>query len=132
MQLSLHHESITDALREVIQAAGGAKVVGSKMFPDMTVDHAAGRIRDCLNHDRRERFTPEQVMMILRIGHSVGCHAAMAFMAREAGYADPQPVEPEDEVARLQREYVEATKALLGMASKIDALQSRVVLKSAA
>lgn len=132
MQLSLHHESITDALREVIQAAGGAKVVGSKMFPDMTVDYAAGRIRDCLNNDRRERFTPEQVLMLLRLGHQVGCHAAMAFMAREAGYSDPQPVEPEDEVARLQREYVEATKALLQMANKIDAMQTRVVMKSVA
>lgn len=132
MQLSLHHESITDALREVIQAAGGAKVVGSKMFPDMTIDHAASRVRDCLNHDRRERFTPEQVLMLLRMGHQVGCHAAMSFMAREAGYSDPQPVEPEDEVARLQREYVEATKALLHMANKIDAMQTRVVTKSVA
>ncbi len=43
MQLSLHHESITDALREVIQASGGAKVVGAKMFPDMTIDHASRR-----------------------------------------------------------------------------------------
>ena len=132
MQLSLHHESITDALREVIQAAGGAKVVGAKMFPDMTIDHAAGRVRDCLNYDRRERFTPEQVLMLLRLGHQVGCHAAMSFMAREAGYSDPQPVEPEDEVARLQREYVEATKALLNMANKIDAMQTRVVMKSVA
>ena len=132
MQLSLHHESITDALREVIQAAGGAKVVGAKMFPDMTIDHAAGRVRDCLNHDRRERFTPEQVLMLLRLGHQVGCHAAMVFMARDAGYSDPQPVEPEDEVARLQREYVEATKALLHMANKIDAMQTRVVMNSVA
>ena len=56
----------------------------------------------------------------------------MAFMARDAGYSDPQPVEPEDEVARLQREYVEATKALLHMANKIDAMQTRVVMKSVA
>ncbi len=92
----------------------------------------AGGVRDCLNHDRRERFTPEQVLMLLRLGHQVGCHAAMVFMARDAGYSDPQPVEPEDEVARLQREYVEATKALLNMANKIDAMQTRVVVKSVA
>lgn len=132
MQLSLHHESITDALREVIQAAGGAKVVGAKMFPDLPVDHAAGRVRDCLNYDRRERFTPEQVLMILRLGHQAGCHAAMAFLTREAGYADPQPVEPEDEVVRLQREFVEASRALMQMAGKIEAMQSRAGLKSVA
>lgn len=83
MQMSLHHESIADALREVIQAAGGAKAVGERMFPDMPIDHAASRIRDCLNHDRGECFTPDQVMMILRMGHQAGCHAGLIFIARE-------------------------------------------------
>ena len=132
MQMSLHHESIADALREVIQAAGGPKAVGERMFPDMPIDHAASRIRDCLNHDRRDRFTPDQVMMILRMGHQAGCHAGMIFIARELGYSDPVPVEPEDEVARLQREFVEASKSLMTMANKIERMQSRVGLKTAA
>ena len=132
MQMSLHHESIADALREVIQAAGGAKAVGERMFPDMPIDHAASRIRDCLNHDRRDRFTPDQVMMILRMGHQAGCHAGMIFIARELGYSEPVPVEPEDEVARLQREFVEASKSLMTMANKIERMQSRVGLKTAA
>ena len=132
MQMSLHHESIADALREVVQAAGGPKAIGERMFPDMPADHAAARIRDCLNHDRRERFTPDQVLMILRIGHQIGCHAGMVFMSRELGYSDPIPVEPEDEVARLQRDFIEASKALVSMASKIDQMQARVGLKSVA
>jgi len=77
MQMSLHHESMADALREVIQSAGGPKAVGERMFPDM-------------------------------------------------------PVEPEDEVARLQREFVEASKSLMTMANKIERMQSRVGLKTAA
>ena len=132
MQLSLHHESISDALREVIQAIGGPKTVGERMFPDMPADHAASRIRDCLNADRRDRFTPDQVLMILRLGHQVGCHAGMVFMARELGYSDPVPVDPEDEVARLQRDFIEASKALVTMAGKIDQMQARVSLKSVA
>ena len=132
MQMSLHHESMADALREVIQSAGGPKAVGERMFPDMPIDHAASRIRDCLNHDRRDRFTPDQVMMILRMGHQAGCHAGMIFIARELGYSDPVPVEPEDEVARLQREFVEASKSLMTMANKIERMQSRVGLKTAA
>ena len=132
MQMSLHHESMADALREVIQAVGGTKAVGERMFPDMPIDHAASRIRDCLNHDRRDRFTPDQVMMILRMGHQAGCHAGMIFIARDLGYSDPVPVEPEDEVARLQREFVEASKSLMTMADKIERMQSRVGLKTAA
>lgn len=130
MQMSLHHESITDALREVVQAAGGAKKVGGMMFPDMPIDHAAGRIRDCLNADRRERFTPDQVMMLIKLGRQVGCHAVMVFISHDAGYADPQPIEPEDEVARLQRDFVEASKALMTMAAKIESIQGRGPLRS--
>ena len=123
---------MADALRDVIQAAGGPKAVGERMFPDMPIDHAASRIRDCLNHDRRDRFTPDQVMMILRMGHQCGCHSGMVFIARELGYAEPVPVEPEDEVARLQREFVEASKSLMTMANKSERMQSRVGLKTAA
>jgi hypothetical protein len=132
MQMSLIHETLNDALREVIQAAGGPKKVGAEMFPEKTIDEAAGRIRDCLNVDRREVFNPDQVMYLLRLGRRVGCHAAISYMNHDAGYADPLPVEPEDEVARLQRDYIEATKALLAMASKIDGLQQTSQLRRAA
>lgn len=132
MQMSLHHESITDALREVVQSAGGAKNVGALMFPDMPTEHAASRVRDCLNADRRERFTPDQVLMLIRIGRQAGCHAVMMFIAHDAGYADPQPIEPEDEVARLQREFVEASKELMSMATKIESIQARSSIRSVA
>lgn len=124
MQLHLMHESVTDALREVIQAAGGPKKIGALLWPDQPTDQAAGRVRDCLNPDRRERFTPDQVMYLLRVGRECGCHSLINYMARESGYADPQPVEPEDEVARLQREFIEATKALGTMAARIEHINS--------
>lgn len=129
--MQLIHESITDALREVIQAAGGYKKVGAMMFTDIPPDHAAGKVRDCLNIDRRERFTPDQVMMIARLGRQVGCHALINHMARECGYSDPAPIEPEDEVARLQREFIEASKALTAMASRIEHINTSMVRRVA-
>lgn len=127
MQMQLIHESIEDALREVIQAAGGPKKVGALMFTDVPPDHAAGKVRDCINPDRRERFTPGQVMIIARLGREVGCHALINHIAREAGYADPTPVEPEDEVARLQREFIEATAKLGQMASRIEQINTSMI-----
>lgn len=124
MQLGLMHETISDALRELVQSSGGYKAVGIKLWPDQPADHAAGKLRDCLNPDRRERLTPEQVCYLLRLGREAGCHAAITFMARDAGYADPQPVEPEDERAKLQREYVEAAKAMQRMAERIERLNT--------
>jgi len=46
--------------------------------------------------------------------------AAINYIARECGYADPAPIEPEDEIARLQREFVEATKQLGALAVQIE------------
>lgn len=124
MQMSLMHESMSDALREAVQAIGGIKKVGCMLWPEMTPDHASSRLRDCLNPDRREKLSPEQVEMIGRMGRQVGCHAVAAWLMRSMGYADPVPVEPEDEIARMQREFVEATKALGQLAARIESVQT--------
>jgi hypothetical protein len=131
MQLGLMHETINDALREVVQSAGGFKVVAVRLWPDMPPDHAAGKLRDCVNSDRREHLTPGQVCLLLKIGRDAGCHAAMHFMARYAGYADPQPIEPEDERAALQREYVEAAKSMARMAERIERLNAPSLSRAA-
>ena len=121
------HETLSDALREVITAAGGFKTVGALLFPDAPVDQAAGRLRDRLNDERREFLHPEQLTYLIRLGRRVGCHALLNFMARDAGYAEPTPIEPEDEIARLQREFVAATRALGAMATRIETISARTV-----
>jgi len=131
MQMSLVHESITDALREAINACGGNKKAGPVLYPDLPVDQAAGRIRDCLNPDRRELFSPDQVVLIARLARDVGNHAVMNYLAVELGYLKPAPVEPEDEIARLQREFVEATKSLHTMATRIETITATAVRRVA-
>jgi hypothetical protein len=131
MQMSLVHESITDALREAINACGGNKKVGPVLYPDLPVDQAAGRIRDCLNPDRRELFSPDQVVLIARLARDAGNHAIMNHLAVELGYLKPAPVEPEDEIARLQREFVEATKSLHTMATRIETITATAVRRVA-
>lgn len=51
-------------------------------------------------------------------------HAIAAHLMRTMGYADPVPVEPEDELAKQQREFVAATQALMKMAERIEATQA--------
>ena len=128
---SLFHESLADALRECISVCGGTKAVGAKLWPEKEPD-AAGRIlADCLNDAKREKLSPEQVMLLLRMARAKGCHAGMVYLSRELGYSDPQPVEPEDERAQLQREYIEAAKAMARMAARIESLE-RPGLRAAA
>lgn len=125
--MSLIHESITDAIRDSVQAIGGNKKLGALMYPDLPVDQAAGRVRDCLNPDRREHFTPEQMMMIARLAKASGNHTIMEFLAIELGYLKPVPIDPENEIARLQREFVQATQSLHNMASRIEAISANAM-----
>lgn len=122
----LFHESLADALREVVQALGGTKSVGSMLRPDRGADAAGKWVSDCLNADRAEQFHPEQVLYLLKAGRAAGCHAAMNYLAREAGYSDPIPVEPEDERARAQRDFEAAVKALGAVTERLARLNIKV------
>ncbi|WP_103035286.1 hypothetical protein [Castellaniella caeni] len=119
-QDALFYESLADALRAVVQALGGTKAAGCRLWPEKTPESAHRTLLDCLNESRPEKLSPEQVLWLLAAGRQVGCHAAMNYLAREAGYSDPAPIEPEDERARLQRQFIEAQKAMQQLAGRME------------
>lgn len=133
MQPALFHESIQDALREVIRAAGGAKIVGSKLWPSLPVDQAASKISDCLNPDRRQHFNETEVLhllRLLRLGREVECHAGLHYIASICGYSQPEPVTPADEVQALQQQFILATKELKAMSQRLEAITARANLQA--
>ena len=123
-QRALFHDSIADALRAVIAAAGGTKTVGARMRPELPADHAGRWLSDCLNDSRREHLAPDQVMFLLRLGREVGAHDAIDWIAAASGYAAPSPISPDDERAQLMRDYVEAAKGIARMAERIERLHA--------
>lgn len=122
MQEELFHEDINAAIGHAIAALGGSKRVGAELWPTLTVDAAGRRVADCLNPDRTQQFHPSDLLWILKAARQVGCHSAMAHLCREAGYADPQPVEPEDEAAKLQREFIKAQQQMAQMLKRMERL----------
>ena len=130
MQQALFHESIQDALREVIRAAGGSKIVGCKLWPSLPVDQAASKISDCLNPDRRQHLNETEMLHLLRIGREIECHAAMHYIASICGYAQPDPVTPADEVQALQQQFILATKELKAMSQRLEAITARANLQA--
>ena len=119
-QQALFHESLTDALRDCVRALGGAKVVGHAMRPEKTIDEAHKWLLNCIDDNRAEKLSPDQVLWILRESRKVGCHAGATYILRECGYADPQPIEPEDERAALQRQFVEQSKAMQQLFARME------------
>lgn len=114
MQLSFGEffEDLDDALREAVRQLGGHKKVGPVLRPELPMEQASNWLRDCLNTERREKLSPNQVLLIMRLAGQAGFHGLMGFMAFSAGYEAPRPVSPEDQEAALQRQFVEAVGAL--------------------
>ena len=120
MQPALYHDPLQDALSEVVTALGGAKVVGALLWPEKSADDAGRQLRHALDPDRPEKASLEQLALLLRLGREKGAHAGMYFLARDAGYQDPVAVEPEDERAKLQREFIQAQQAMFAMAKRME------------
>ena len=121
-QIPLFCEDLNDAIRQTVQALGGMKRVGADMRPELPADQAGRWLGDCLNPDRRERLDPQQLSWIRRRARQAGVHILAAFEAADAGYAQPQPLEPEDARAALMREFVQATKASAALVRRLEAL----------
>jgi hypothetical protein len=118
----LFYEDELDALRATVQALGGYKAVGAKLWPDQTTDVAGRKMADACNPSRQERLKPSQVLMVMRLGREAGVHILAEHFMLEAGYKKPEPVVPEDEAASL----VAKVDELLGTAGQLVARLERV------
>lgn len=124
IQLPLIHEDFLSALTTCVQALGGAKKVGVMLRPEYEEDpdKASRWLLACLNHGRDEKLSFEQAFKVMREAKGIGCHVAMAHIAQEVGYSEPQPIEPEDERAKLQRDYIAAVKSITSIAQRLEQL----------
>ncbi len=125
-QLALYHEDINDALRAAVKACGGTKAVAQTLWPEKTLADAQSYLNDCLNPTRPAKLSPEQVVFLLRWSKERGFHGAMQYVCSETGYANPVPIEPEDELTKLLREYIECEKRRSHLQPKIDEQRAKL------
>lgn len=118
----LGDETLTSVLIECVKAAGGSKVVGARLWPEMLVDHAQRKLLDALNDDRPHRLTPEQVLLVAQWAREAGCHAFMAHCAKRLQYTMPVPRLPADEAADLQRAFVASVAAQQAILARLESL----------
>jgi hypothetical protein len=131
LQEALFHERIEDAIAAVADMLG-RKRVACELWPEKTERDALNLFDACLNSERREKLSPSQVIFVARLGRAKGLHSIAQYIARELGYADPVPIEPEDEKAKLQREYVEAARHMVRMAERIEQLSQPALVQGRA
>lgn len=115
----LFFDSLLDALRDVVQQLGGAKVVGPMLWPEKSVEQAQVLLLACLNSERKERLSPEQLELVLRWGREAGCHSGIAYLCDRCGYAAPTPVDPQDAMAARIDEFNRRAAELTALGEEI-------------
>lgn len=130
-QTALFYDTFPDALIGAVHALGGFKKVGGDLRPEMLAEAAGRWLSDCLNPETRAKLELDQLMYIIRAARQANHHALMNYMCEHSGYGNPQPVEPEDEKAKLMRDFIEATKEATRNVERMEAL-TRAPLRAAA
>lgn len=122
-QPKLFHESLPDALKEDIRALGGTKVVAGKLRPEAPVDHATRWLLDCVNPDRREKLTGDQIILVMRWARESGSHATAQYLMQEAGFEPPKPRNRTQEKASLQEEFIKHVRVMERISKRIESLE---------
>lgn len=121
----LMYEDELDAAKAAVQRLGGAKKVGEMLYPEKTPEAAARYLLDALNPSRSERLNPGQVLLLMRKAREIGFHGLAGYFMREAGYAQPVPVDPESEAARLAHTLERVIGVAEQVASRLERLRGQ-------
>lgn len=124
-QFALIVDTINDAIRDTVRALGGSKMVGPQLWPTKKSERSEKDLDDCLNPNNPRKLDIDEILMIARLGRDKGIHLIATFVCRDIGYADPVPVNPEDQKTELMREFNERVDAVLVMAHQIKRMNGR-------
>ena len=118
LQQNLWHDTIYDALRDLVTALGGPKKVGLMLWPSAAMSEAQRRMLHCLDPERPEKLAPDEVLLLMAEGRRAGCHVLAQFYAQHCFY-EFKVTNPEDRRRALQQEYVDAVKRMEDLAKRM-------------
>lgn len=121
-QPSLLHDTLEDALSDVVYALGGPKAVAAELWPGKNPQEGGRHLSHCLTEDRAEKLALGELVWILQEGAKADCHVAMHYLNRQCGYQEPELINPEDEKAKLRREFNSNVEKLSTLAERIKRL----------
>lgn len=123
-QEELFFDGPHDALAHLVRVLGGAKRVGCTLRPGKSPDAAGVWLTNALSGDRREQLHLDDLMQLLRMGRDAGCHVVMEELSRALAYSAPQPIEPEDQRALLEREFINSVKVQQQILQRLERITS--------
>jgi hypothetical protein len=122
-QQSLWHDTLEDAIRSAVDVLGGPKRVGSMLWPSKRIHEAARLLSHCLDTDRPEKLSLGEIELIGSQAREADCHTIATYLMRTWGYDDPQPIEPLDKHAELQRQFMRSVEDQKAIMRRLEQLQ---------
>lgn len=131
-QTALFYDSVYDAIGTVVAALGGKKKVGSLLWPRLKSETAYTRLAHCLSDEFPEKLAPEEILFLAQKGREVGCHAIVAYLSMECGYAPPVPIDPLDETEALRREIRDGIVTITKMFERLERIEVKANVRAVA
>jgi len=116
------HACAEDATQAAIHKSGKAlKSLAFELWPSLKMDSAYARLRGCLNHDRPEKLSADEHLMLARL---TGQFDFLHYCAQELHHSRPEPVAPDDEAAVLKREMLKLGKDMKGLFARLEQIET--------
>ena len=112
----------SEVLKQAVIRLGGSKHVGGLLWPEKETTQAARLLCNCLDDNRAEKLSPDQALLILKKANEAGYHDAMHTICDMLGYSKPTPIEPQDERAQLQKEFIAAKDVIVSLMGRMEKL----------
>jgi hypothetical protein len=129
-QSQLFYEDVFDVARAAMQAAGGAKQVAGKLWPNTPISEAQRKLLDSLNRERPEKLCIEEFLAILKLAKEVGFHQAKHWIDAELGYQPTPPSDPKVERDKLAEEFARAADAFKNLQRTAERLLNEPQIKA--
>lgn len=130
-QQELPLESYLEALRDDVKALGGSTAVGGWFIPEKSDEAKRNYVNDRLSAGRRERFSDDQIQLIMRRAvQRRGYSSAHYFLCDAIGTERPKPKDPEAARERAMARFAEAVERLDHATAEVKRLGVNFTLRS--
>ncbi len=124
-------ESFLEALRDDVGALGGPKAVGEWFQAEKSIEARRNYVNDRLNCERRERFSEEQLELIMqRAVKARGYSAAHYYLCDRLGTERPKIKDPESERDRAMAAFVQGARQMERVVEELKRLGVQMPFRS--
>ena|SRR5687768_14472934 len=119
-QDQLFYDSAMHSVERAITESGRHfKEVAAHLWPAKKPETAYARLKACLNDEKDEKFSFEEIIEICRFCNRFD---PLYFFADECSHTRGEPRAPEDEKAALQREFLSGLRMLGTLTARLEKL----------